>query len=79
MNLDLEILKSIAINSKPSNVLDVLINPEKINQYFTGAKIITDWQIVSEIIFNHIYEEQEFKKKGVILHFNQNHLLSYAY
>ena len=79
MSAQLRIEKSITINSKPSKVWDVLINPEKIKQYFTGAETITNWQIGSEIVFNHIHEEQEFKNKGVILKFDPNHLLSYTY
>jgi uncharacterized protein YndB with AHSA1/START domain len=79
MSLDLAILKYIDIDSSTLKVWDALINPEKIRQYFTGAEIVTDWQIGSEIIFIHNYEEKEFKNKGVILHIDPNHLLSYTY
>ena len=79
MSRDLAILKSIDINSSPIKVWNVLTNPEMIEQYFTGAETITNWEIGSEIIFIHIYEGQEFKNKGVILDFNPSHLLSYTY
>jgi len=79
MRSDLTILKSIYINSTPIIVWEVLTNPEMIEQYFTGAKTMTNWEIGSEIIFVHIYEKQEFKNKGVILDFNPEHLLSYTY
>jgi len=79
MSPDLVISKSIDINSTPSSVWDVLINPEMITQYFTGAETATNWKIGSEIIFTHIYEGKEFKNKGVILNFDPNHLLRYTY
>jgi len=79
MSVDLIISKSIDINSDPSKVWDTLINPEKIKQYFTGAETVTDWQIGSEIVFIHNYEEQEFKNKGVVLNFDTNRLLRYTY
>ncbi len=79
MTPDLIISKSIDIYSKPSQVWDVLINPEKIKQYFTGAETLTDWQTGSEIVFIHKYEGQEFKNKGVILNCDTNQLLRYTY
>lgn len=79
MNVNLIISKSIIIASNPSAVWDVLINPEKIKQYFTGAETLTNWQPGGEIIFIHNYEQQEFRNKGVILNFETNHLLRYTY
>ena len=79
MSTGLAISKSIDIFSTPSRVWDVLIKPEMINQYFTGAETVTSWQIGSEITFTHIYEGKEIKNKGVILNFDPNHLLRYTY
>ena len=67
------------LNEPPQSVWDTLINPEKIKQYFTGAETITNWQIGTEIIFIHNYQEQEFKNKGVIIRLEPNSLLSYTY
>ena len=36
-----------------------LTNSEMIEQYFPVAKTITKWEIGSEIIFVHIYEEEQ--------------------
>ena len=79
MSPNLIISKSIDINSDPSAVWDVLINPEKITQYFIGAETLTDWQIGSGIVFIHNYEGQELINKGVILDFDTDHLLRYTY
>ena len=79
MPIDLIISKSIDINSTPQAVWDVLINPEMIARYFSGAETVTNWKIGSEIIFAHNYEGKEFKNKGTILEFEPNHLLKYTY
>ena len=79
MSHDLIILKSTDINAESARVWDVLINPEKIKQYFNGAETKTDWQVGSEIIFKHIYEKQEFNNKGIILSYDPYRLLSYTY
>jgi uncharacterized protein YndB with AHSA1/START domain len=79
MSTELAISKSIDIFSTASRVWDVLIKPEMINQYFTGAETVTSWQIGSEITFTHIYEGKEIKNKGVILNFEPNKLLRYTY
>jgi uncharacterized protein YndB with AHSA1/START domain len=73
------ISKSIDIFSTASKVWEVLIKPEMITQYFTGAETVTSWRIGSEITFTHIYEGKEFKNKGVILNFEANKLLRYTY
>ena len=79
MSTDLVISKSIDIFSTASKVWEVLIKPEMIKQYFTGAETATNWQIGSAITFTHIYEGKEFKNKGVILNFEPNKLLRYTY
>jgi uncharacterized protein YndB with AHSA1/START domain len=79
MSTDLVISKSIDIFSAASKVWEVLIKPEMIAQYFTGAETVTTWQVGSEITFAHIYEGKEFINKGVILNFEPNKLLRYTY
>jgi len=79
MNPDFTIFKSIDIKSSPAKVWEVLTNPDLIKEYFTGAETITDWQIGSEIIFIHTYEDQEFRNKGIIIDFSPNHILRYSY
>jgi uncharacterized protein YndB with AHSA1/START domain len=79
INPGLSILKSIDINASPLKVWDVLTNPAMIKQFFTGAQTITNWQIGSEIVFIHWYEEKEFRNKGTILQFLPNKVLSYTY
>ncbi len=79
MPQDLIISKSIDINSPSLKVWNVLINPEMIAQYFTGAETLTTWQPGSEIVFIHYYEGKEFRNKGHILNFDSNHLLRYTY
>jgi uncharacterized protein YndB with AHSA1/START domain len=78
MHQDLVISKSIDVFSTPAKVWNVLINPDMIAQYFTGATV-SSWKIGSEIVFAHIYDGKEIKNKGNILHFEPNHLLSYTY
>ena len=63
MTRDLVISKSININSSPQQVWDVLVNPKKIEQYFTGAKTKTDWQVGSEIIFAHLLRGERIQKQ----------------
>jgi uncharacterized protein YndB with AHSA1/START domain len=79
MDNEFAISKFIGINSSLPEVWEALVNPDKICQYFTGAETISDWQIGSEILFNHEYEGDKFTNKGRILAFQPNQLLIYTY
>jgi uncharacterized protein YndB with AHSA1/START domain len=79
MDNEYEISKCIRINSSPPEVWDVLTNPDKISQYFSGAETISDWQAGSAILFHHEYEGEKFTNKGKILAIQPNHLLIYTY
>ena len=79
MSETLMISKNIVINASPEEVWDVLVNPAKIKEYFTGAVTLTDWKIGSEILFIHIYEGKEFKNMGIILSHQPPALLEYSY
>ena len=79
MDNEFVISKHIEIHSSPPQAWDVLINPDKISQYFTGAETITDWQTGSGILFHHEYEGEKFTNKGWILAFQPYRLLIYSY
>lgn len=76
---ELKIFKSIDINATAPEVWDVLINPEKIVQYFFGAETITNWEVGSPVLFKHEYEGQKFINRGIVLAYQPNEILSYTY
>lgn len=79
MNRELQVSKSIEIDSTADKVWDVLTNPEKIKIYLFGTETITDWKVGSPIIFQGEYDGQTYKDKGVVLENSKNELLKYSY
>ena len=79
MNHNLILSKSIDINAEPSEVWEVLTNPELIKEYLYGTETLTDWKPGSEIIFQGEYEGKNYKDKGVIRENIPGKLLIYSY
>ncbi|MBN4071005.1 SRPBCC domain-containing protein [Crocinitomix catalasitica] len=79
MNKDLKVLASVDIIAEVDKVWDALVNPEKIKVYLFGTETITDWQVGSAIIFQGVYEGDEYKDKGKVLENRPNEFLKYAY
>ena len=70
-----KVLKTIEINADKSKVLDALINPEIIKQYFFGTEVVSDWEVDSEIIFQGEYQGMKYRDKGNILKIESEKIL----
>ena len=79
MRGDLQVSKSIIINTGPSIVWNALTNPEIIKKYLFGTSTITDWKIGSEIFFQGEYNGIKYRDHGVIFQNILNRNLSYSY
>lgn len=79
MNKNLSVTHSIEIEATPTEVWDVMTNPENIKVYLYGTETITDWKVGSPIIFQGEYEGQKYKDKGNVLENKPNELLKYNY
>lgn len=79
MGKELTVKKTLEIKADTLDVLDALINPEKIKKYFFGIDVISDWKAGSPILFQYVMEGKEFKDKGNILAIEPGRLLQYNY
>ncbi len=70
---------SISIHTSPSQLWGALVKPEIAKEYFFGAKIITDWQEGSSILFKGEFNGNKYEEKGIILKVIPNHHLQYSH
>ncbi|MEX0965715.1 MAG: SRPBCC domain-containing protein [Bacteroidia bacterium] len=69
---------SIKINATPSQVWEVLTNPEKIALY-TGSKVETDWKAGSPISWTGEMQGAPYKNKGEVLEIRPASLLRHTF
>jgi uncharacterized protein YndB with AHSA1/START domain len=79
MEQDLLVRKTVKMNVNVSKVWNALTNPKMIKQYLFGTKVITDWKVGSEIIFQGNWEGKKFRDKGIIEKFEIEKLFQYTY
>ena len=55
------------IDAPPSRVWRALTDPDLIEQYMFGARVVTDWQPGSSIVWKGEYEGKAYEDKGEVL------------
>ena len=55
------------IDAPPSRVWAALTDPDEIEKYMFGARVVTDWQPGSSIVWKGEYDGRPFEDKGEIL------------
>ncbi|MDJ1482918.1 SRPBCC domain-containing protein [Cytophagaceae bacterium YF14B1] len=73
--------KSIQINATPSNIWQVLTEPEWIQQWILDSEVevISDWVKGSPITIRGYLHDDYFENKGIILQAEPEHLLQYTH
>jgi uncharacterized protein YndB with AHSA1/START domain len=56
----------IEISAAPSQVWEALTEPELIALYSMGAKVETDWEVGSPIVWKGEYDGKQFEDKGEV-------------
>ena len=79
MKNDLSVRKTVKMNVDASKVWNALTSPKMIKKYLFGTKVITDWKVDSEIIFQGNWEGRKFRDKGIIKKFEIEKLFQYTY
>ena len=79
MKNDLLVRKTVKVNTDVSKVWNALTNPKMIKKYLFGTKVITDWKVGSEIIFQGSWEGRKFRDRGTIEKFEIEKLFQYTY
>lgn len=67
------------IGATTSRVWDALTSPEEIARYMFGARVETDWQPGSEIVWKGEWDGQEFLDTGTVLSVEPQRLLRYSH
>jgi len=64
---DLVATAETEIEAPPSRVWRALTDPDLIEQYMFGARVVTDWQPGSSIVWKGEYEGKAYEDKGEVL------------
>ena len=64
---DLVATAETEIDAPPSRVWRALTDPDLIEQYMFGARVVTDWQPGSSIVWKGEYEGKAYEDKGEVL------------
>jgi uncharacterized protein YndB with AHSA1/START domain len=70
---------AVDINAPRSEVWRSLTDPEKIERYYLGAKVQTDWQVGSPITFKGEWNGKSYEDKGEILEVERERKLIYSH
>ena len=65
----------IEISAPPERVWDALTDPELIERYMFGARVETDWQEGSPIVWKGEYDGKAYEDKGEIVEIEPERLL----
>jgi uncharacterized protein YndB with AHSA1/START domain len=65
----------IQVAATPSRVWSALTDPDQIEQYMFGSKVVTDWEPGSRIVWKGEYEGKRYEDHGEILEVNPGKLL----
>lgn len=57
----------IEIDAPPADVWSALTDPELIEQYMFGSKVVTDWKQGSPIVWKGEYEGKKYEDKGEVV------------
>ncbi len=70
---------SIDINAPISRVWDALVNPEIIQQYMFGTKVVSDRKEGSPITWAGEWQGRSYEDRGIILKLEPNRTLQYTH
>jgi uncharacterized protein YndB with AHSA1/START domain len=63
------------IDARPKRVWEALTDPELIEKYMFGSRVVTDWKVGSPIVWKGEYEGKKYEDKGKILAIEPEKLL----
>lgn len=67
------------IHAPASKVWAALTQPERVQQYFFGARLRTSWQPGTPIVFEGEWEGKAYRDHGTVLKFEPETMLQYDY
>ncbi|HEY3428298.1 MAG TPA: SRPBCC family protein [Acidimicrobiia bacterium] len=70
---------AVFIEESPDLVWDALTDPTKIEKYYLGAEVETDWQVGSPITWSGEWNGKSYADKGEILAVEPKRRLSYSH
>jgi uncharacterized protein YndB with AHSA1/START domain len=70
---------SVSVNAPIAKVWDALTNPEVIEQYMFGTKVISDWKEGSQITWKGEWQGRKYEDRGVILKLKPERLIQYSH
>jgi uncharacterized protein YndB with AHSA1/START domain len=70
---------TIDVDALPSEVWRSLTDPARIQQYYLGAEVQTDWRVGSPITFKGEWDGKPYEDKGEILIFEPERKLAYSH
>jgi uncharacterized protein YndB with AHSA1/START domain len=70
---------SISINAPNDQVWKALVNPEAIQQYMFGTRVVSDWRGGSPIVWKGEWQGKSYEDKGVILQFRPGRTIQYSH
>jgi uncharacterized protein YndB with AHSA1/START domain len=69
----------IEIGTGAKNVWNALTDPEQIQKYLFGTKVVSDWKVGSPITYTGVWEGKEYADKGKIVELIPDRLLKTTY
>ncbi|HEY7584777.1 MAG TPA: SRPBCC family protein [Acidimicrobiia bacterium] len=70
---------AVFIEDSPDRVWDALTDPKKVEDYYLGATLETDWQVGSPITWSGEWQGKAYSDKGKILALEPERKLSYSH
>ena len=70
---------SVSVNAPVAKVWDALTNPEVVEQYMFGTKVISDWKKGSPITWKGEWQGRKYEDRGVILKLKPERLIQYSH
>jgi uncharacterized protein YndB with AHSA1/START domain len=70
---------TIVIDAPLAKVWDALLNPDLIEQYMFGARVVSDWKEGSTIVWKGEWEGTPYEDKGTILQIKPEHIIEYSH
>ncbi len=78
MNTTKMLKKTINLNANPSEIWEVLTNPEQTKKFMFNCEAHSDWKVGSEIKWEGNFQGYESGEKGTILEIVKNKRLKYS-
>lgn len=78
MDTDKRITRTIILNAKPSEIWEMLTNPNWTKKYMFNCEAHSSWKVGSEIKWRGNFQGYESGEKGIILEIVQNSHLKYS-